>query len=220
MVRTTSVYVCQSCGAQTSQFFGRCASCGNWNSLVEQLSRTTDGRRRGTDVDPLGEPVAIRSTTMALLGDNPLQRLASGYEEFDRVLGGGLVPGSLVLVGGEPGIGKSTLLLQSAAAMALQHSVLYVSAEESAQQVKLRWQRLEGADSGLQLLAETDLDLVLKELEALRPAVVIIDSIQALHDGELSSAPGSVAQVRECAAALQRLAKRQETALVLVGHVT
>jgi DNA repair protein RadA/Sms len=183
---------------------------------------------------------------MAAVGDRPLQRLASGYGELDRVLGGGLVPGSLVLLGGDPGIGKSTLLLQCARAMATAHGVLYVSAEESAQQVKLRWRRLaeealdgvvtpgpppaatappaaaepSGAAAGLQLLAETDLELVLQELEALRPAVAIIDSIQALHDGELGSAPGSVAQVRECAAALQRIAKRQHTALLLVGHVT
>ena len=124
---------------------------------------------------------------------------------------------SLVLVGGDPGIGKSTLLLQSASAMAKDHAVLYVSAEESAQQVKLRWQRLEQGPADLQLLAETDLDLVLEELEALRPAVAVIDSIQALHDANLTSAPGSVGQVRECAAALQRLAKRQTTALLLVG---
>ena len=158
---------------------------------------------------------------MASLDDTPLQRLETGSGEFDRVLGGGLVPGSLVLVGGDPGIGKSTLLLQSASAMARQSSVLYVSAEESAQQVKLRWQRLSGAGaSDLQLLAETDLELVLEELEALRPDVAIIDSIQALHDANLASAPGSVGQVRECAAALQRLAKRQTTAMMLVGHVT
>ena len=158
---------------------------------------------------------------MASLDDKPLQRLETGSGEFDRVLGGGLVPGSLVLVGGDPGIGKSTLLLQSASAMARQSSVLYVSAEESAQQVKLRWQRLSGAGaSDLQLLAETDLELVLEELEALRPDVAIIDSIQALHDSNLASAPGSVGQVRECAAALQRLAKRQTTAMMLVGHVT
>ena len=157
---------------------------------------------------------------MAALGDQPLQRLPSGYGELDRVLGGGLVPGSLVLVGGDPGIGKTTLLLQSASAIASHRSVLYVSAEESAQQVKLRWQRLTADPSDLQLLAETDLDLVLEELEALQPDVAIIDSIQALHDGDLSSAPGSVAQVRECAAALQRVAKRQNTALLLVGHVT
>ncbi|MED5469841.1 MAG: DNA repair protein RadA, partial [Cyanobacteriota bacterium] len=178
------------------------------------------GRRRSNSFDPAVEPAARRSMAMASLGDQPVRRLASGYDELDRVLGGGLVPGSMVLVGGDPGIGKSTLLLQSATAMALQHSVLYVSAEESAQQVKLRWLRLEGVASDLQLLAETDLELVLQELEALRPAVAIIDSVQALHDGSLSSAPGSVAQVRECAAALQRLAKRQDTALILVGHVT
>jgi len=162
------------------------------------------------------------------VGERPLRRLATGFPELDRVLGGGLVPGSLVLVGGDPGIGKSTLLLQSARALADSCSVLYVSAEESAQQVKLRWRRLgpeQGAEpaseqDGLQLLAETDLELVLQELEALRPAVAIIDSIQALHDAELSSAPGSVSQVRDCAAALQRLAKRQDTALLLVGHVT
>ena len=167
---------------------------------------------------------------MAALGDQPLQRLPSGYGELDRVLGGGLVPGRVlggrrvtktnILVGGDPGIGKSTLLLQSASAIASHRSVLYVSAEESAQQVKLRWQRLTSDSSDLQLLAETDLDLVLEELEALQPDVAIIDSIQALHDGDLSSAPGSVAQVRECAAALQRVAKRQNTALLLVGHVT
>ena len=127
---------------------------------------------------------------MASLGDQPLQRLPSGYDELDRVLGGGLVPGSLVLVGGDPGIGKSTLLLQSASSMARDRSVLYVSAEESAQQVKLRWQRLTAERSDLQLLAETDLELVLEELEALRPDVAVIDSIQALHDADLSSAPG------------------------------
>jgi DNA repair protein RadA/Sms len=238
--------VCQSCGARTRQYFGRCSGCGGWNTLVEQAAVATDSRRRrpvaAADApDGSGGPGSPRrSEPIAAVGDRPLQRLASGYGELDRVLGGGLVPGSLVLLGGDPGIGKSTLLLQCARTMAVGQSVLYVSAEESAQQVKLRWRRLaeegEGpgpagagdrenggsaaAASGLQLLAETDLELVLQELEALRPAVAIIDSIQALHDGELGSAPGSVAQVRECAAALQRIAKRQHTALLLVGHVT
>ena len=243
MARSVSTYVCQACGARTRQFFGRCSSCGQWNTLVEQAEAPADSRRRrpvaaADPGSPPGRP--HRSEPIAAVGDRPLQRLASGYGELDRVLGGGLVPGSLVLLGGDPGIGKSTLLLQCARAMAGDGSVLYVSAEESAQQVKLRWRRLaeegEGpgpagaadrenggsaaAASGLQLLAETDLELVLQELEALRPAVAIIDSIQALHDGELGSAPGSVAQVRECAAALQRIAKRQHTALLLVGHVT
>ena len=205
---------------------------------------TDNRRRRPVAADQGGvamAPQPRRSESIQAVGERPLQRLASGYAEFDRVLGGGLVPGSLVLLGGDPGIGKSTLLLQSARAMAGRASVLYVSAEESAQQVKLRWRRLarmeEVVEVGLepgpggepavpsgagdfQLLAETDLELVLQELEALRPAVAIIDSIQALHDGELASAPGSVAQVRECAAALARIAKRQDTALLLVGHVT
>jgi DNA repair protein RadA/Sms len=245
LARATSTYVCQSCGAQTRQFFGRCSSCGSWNTLVEQVAAATDTRRRRPVAAPAEAAIPAqprRSEPMAAVGDRPLQRLASGYGELDRVLGGGLVPGSLVLLGGDPGIGKSTLLLQSAQAMAERQVVLYVSAEESAQQVKLRWRRLvdqlqpaaegtaaaEGSvaaeaaaeGAGLQLLAETDLELVLQELEALRPAVAVIDSIQALHDGELNSAPGSVSQVRECAAALARIAKRQDTALLLVGHVT
>ena len=205
---------------------------------MEQLQTAApaaDSRRRRPVPNPAeagaGQPK--RSEPIQSVGERPLQRLATGYGEFDRVLGGGLVPGSLVLLGRDPGIRKSTLLLQSCRSMAGRASVLYVSAEESAQQVKLRWRRLAevpgeeatgaeaqnlGAD--FQLLAETDLELVLQELEALRPAVAIIDSIQALHDAELGSAPGSVAQVRECAAALARIAKRQNTALLLVGHVT
>ncbi|MCH1458466.1 MAG: AAA family ATPase, partial [Synechococcus sp. MOX_bin73] len=220
MPKSTAIFVCQACGAKARQFFGRCPECGSWNSLVEQSQPSTDGRRRRAAPNQEGAPSPRRSTAMASLDDQPLQRLLTGSTEFDRVLGSGLVPGSLVLVGGDPGIGKSTLLLQSASAMAAHSSVLYVSAEESAQQVKLRWQRLAGETSDLQLLAETDLELVLEELEALRPAVAIIDSIQALHDPNLTSAPGSVGQVRECAASLQRLAKRQNTALLLVGHVT
>jgi DNA repair protein RadA/Sms len=233
LARVTRSYVCQSCGAEARQFFGRCPSCGSWNALVEQAAPAADSRRR-RPVAAAAAATAIpaaprRSEPIQAVGERPLQRLGSGYGELDRVLGGGLVPGSLVLLGGDPGIGKSTLLLQSAQAMACRHSVLYVSAEESAQQVKLRWRRLADqhqelagpADApGLQLLSETDLELVLQELEALRPAVAVIDSIQALHDADLGSAPGSVAQVRECAAALARIAKRQDTALLLVGHVT
>jgi len=236
LAKSSSSYVCTSCGAQSRQFFGRCASCGSWNTLVEQAAAPAADTRRRRPVAPAGETLPPaqprRSEPIAAVGERPLQRLSSGYGELDRVLGGGLVPGSLVLLGGDPGIGKSTLLLQSARSMAARASVLYVSAEESAQQVKLRWRRLadatteapaggEGGASGeFQLLSETDLELVLQELESLRPAVAIIDSIQALHDGELGSAPGSVAQVRECAAALARIAKRQDTALLLVGHVT
>jgi len=236
VAKPVSLFVCTECGAQTRQFFGRCSSCGSWNTLIEQAAAPPADQRRRRPVPAPGEGLAPagarRSEPISAVGERPLQRLGSGYGEFDRVLGGGLVPGSLVLLGGDPGIGKSTLLLQSAQSMAARTSVLYVSAEESAQQVKLRWRRLAEAeaqqasgsgpvaDADLQLLSETDLELVLQELEALRPAVAIIDSIQALHDGQLSSAPGSVAQVRECAAALARIAKRQHTALLLVGHVT
>ena len=238
MAKPSTFFVCTSCGAQARQFFGKCASCGSWNTLVEQKAApAADSRRRRPVAEGAAAEAVVagqprRSEPIQAVGERALQRLSSGYGEFDRVLGGGLVPGSLVLVGGDPGIGKSTLLLQSARAMAARASVLYVSAEESAQQVKLRWRRLAEATPGeseageseagadFQLLAETDLELVLQELEALRPAVAIIDSIQALHDAELGSAPGSVSQVRECAAALARIAKRQDTALLLVGHVT
>ena len=238
MAKPSTFFVCTSCGAQARQFFGKCASCGSWNTLVEQKAApAADSRRRRPVAEGAAAEAVVagqprRSEPIQAVGERALQRLSSGYGEFDRVLGGGLVPGSLVLVGGDPGIGKSTLLLQSARAMAARASVLYVSAEESAQQVKLRWRRLAEASTGepeagesnaaadFQLLAETDLELVLQELEALRPAVAIIDSIQALHDAELGSAPGSVSQVRECAAALARIAKRQDTALLLVGHVT
>ena len=233
MAKPVSLFVCTECGAQTRQFFGRCSSCGSWNTLIEQAAAPPADQRRRRPVAAPDAPTAPaqprRSEPIAAVGERPLQRLGSGYGELDRVLGGGLVPGSLVLLGGDPGIGKSTLLLQSAQSMAARTSVLYVSAEESAQQVKLRWRRLAEADpagpaavadADLQLLSETDLELVLQELESLRPSVAIIDSIQDLHDAELSSAPGSVAQVRECAAALARIAKRQHTALLLVGHVT
>ncbi|MGP1382803.1 MAG: DNA repair protein RadA [Thainema sp.] len=243
MAKLRTVYVCNECGAESAQYFGKCPFCSSWNSLVEQVATPTAGSSSTSRVRSSGTATATAKAspaqprlaqTLAQIEDHPQARLSSGYEELNRVLGGGLVPGSLVLVGGDPGIGKSTLLLQSANFLAQDFPVLYVCAEESGQQVKLRSQRLgiaanlaASANSGaslaepnLYLLPETDLDAVLMELESLQPRVAIIDSIQALYFSELNSAPGSVSQVRECTSALMRLAKRNNITLLIVGHVT
>ncbi len=220
MSRSNSFYECQSCGAQFPQYFGRCTNCGNWNSIIEIPSTKSREKRNQNLYQTANNSSKLRSESIEKLQEQPITRIRTGYQEFDRVLGDGLVPGSLVLVGGDPGIGKSTLLLQSATAIAQERSVLYVSAEESAQQVRLRWQRLTQKKCNLRLLAETNLDKVLEELQNLSPEVAIIDSIQALNDENISSATGSIAQVRECSSALQKIAKNQGISLILVGHVT
>ena len=220
MSRSVSIYVCQSCGAQTRQFFGRCNNCGEWNSIIEEKINKKSDKSIYTKIKSPKNKSPYRSELISQTKKQIIERMSSGFEELDRVLGGGLVPGSLVLIGGDPGIGKSTLILQSATAMAHKRSVLYVAAEESAEQVKLRWNRIDESESNLHLLAETDLELVIKELDYLKPSVAVIDSIQALHDQNLSSSPGSVAQVRECSAALQQIAKRENICLLIIGHVT
>ncbi|NEP17442.1 MAG: DNA repair protein RadA [Leptolyngbya sp. SIO4C1] len=250
MPKTRSIYVCNECGAESSQYFGKCPVCGSWSSLVEQVSAPTDTKaarpsmRSQSSRRPSAAPAKPRlAQTLTQIEDHPQVRLRSGYQELDRVLGGGIVPGSLVLVGGDPGIGKSTLLLQVANQLAQQQPILYVCAEESGQQVKLRSQRLgieekeggEDAERGrhaeggqapsaktpaLYLLPETDLETILMELESLRPRVAVVDSIQALFYGALTSAPGSVSQVRECTSALMQIAKRESITLFIVGHVT
>lgn len=243
MAKIRTHYICQECGAASPQFFGKCPACHTWNSLVEQVvphspaakdsTRLAQRHRQGRNASPQ----ALSSLTLTQVSEQPIQRFSSGYSELDRVLGGGIVPGSLVLVGGDPGIGKSTLLLQIVNFLSSYQSVLYVCAEESGQQVKLRAQRLgigtadtsspafpkqkdAVKDADLYLLPETDLEVVLQELESLQPHVAIIDSIQALFYSMLTSAPGSVAQVRECTSALMRLAKRDQITLFIVGHVT
>lgn len=244
MAKQRSLYVCSQCGAEFPQFFGKCPGCGEWNSLTEQAPPVTTGR-----VTPLAAgrtlsksragaaqkaPQPIASLTLPQISDHPQTRLSSGYVELDRVLGGGIVPGSLVLIGGDPGIGKSTLLLQVANQLANRYRILYVCAEESGQQVKLRSQRLgigplsqpapaleeNATPPALYLLPEIDLETVLQELTALRPQVAVIDSIQALYFAALNSAPGSVSQVRECTSALMQVAKRDHITLFIVGHVT
>ncbi len=248
MPKSRTQYVCSECGAVSPQYFGKCPACENWNTLVEEVVGPTSvveaiarpsasggrsGRRSRSEGDR-GPGAPLAALTLPQIVQSAQARMPSGYGELDRVLGGGIVPGSLVLLGGDPGIGKSTLLLQAADRMSRRYQVLYVCAEESGHQVKLRWQRLRegfadgpetqaepGADlANFFLLPETNLEAILLELESLRPQIAVIDSIQALHFAALSSAPGSVAQVRECTSALMQLAKRANITLMIVGHVT
>jgi DNA repair protein RadA/Sms len=224
-VTTKTVYVCQSCGSEQPRWFGRCPACEAWNSLVEE-TRKKETKRPGR-TGPLGS-AAPRGVTpnappadLGRMSGESLSRIETGLGEFDRVLGGGLVPGEVVLLGGDPGIGKSTLLLQAAAALvAGDVPMLYVSGEESERQIHLRASRLGVVPEGLFVAAETDLDTVLGHLDARKPAVAVIDSVQTLRNTELGSMPGSIGQVRECALALIDHAKKTGTAIILVGHVT
>jgi DNA repair protein RadA/Sms len=213
MAKAKSAYACSECGGESPKWQGQCPHCGAWNTLVEGVADGAPARYQG--VAPASR-VARLSEVDA--GEQP--RRPTGVAELDRVLGGGLVAGAVVLIGGDPGIGKSTLLLQALAALGSGSRVLYVSGEESARQVALRARRL-GVDAGaVELLAEIQLERVLAELQSRAPEVAVIDSIQTLYSEALASAPGSVAQVRECAAQLTRFAKASGTALLLVGHVT
>jgi DNA repair protein RadA/Sms len=213
MAKAKSAYACTECGGESPKWQGQCPHCGAWNTLVEGVAESAPARYQG--VAPASR-VARLSEVDA--GEQP--RRPTGVAELDRVLGGGLVAGAVVLIGGDPGIGKSTLLLQALAALGSGSRVLYVSGEESARQVALRARRL-GVDAGaVELLAEIQLERVLAELQSRAPEVAVIDSIQTLYSEALASAPGSVAQVRECAAQLTRFAKASGTALLLVGHVT
>jgi len=217
MAKARAQFVCSECGGTTLKWQGQCPHCSAWNSLTETVVETASTNRFSA--------LAPGSTVLSLSAVNAREtpRSSSGIDEFDRVLGGGLVEAGVVLIGGDPGIGKSTLLLQSLAAMSTQtppRKVLYVSGEESVAQIALRAQRL-GIDAGnVRLLAEISLERILGALAEEKPTVAVIDSIQTLYSGELQSAPGSVAQVRECAAQLTRAAKQSGSSLVLVGHVT
>ena len=215
MGKNKAQYVCRQCGAVAPKWAGQCGDCGSWNSLDEIAATVLDqGPRAGGYA---GEAVRI-----TLLGDvqvSEMPRLSTGLSELDRSLGGGLVNGSVVLIGGDPGIGKSTLLLQ-ALALLPQHETIYVTGEESAQQVSLRAQRLGLNAAGLRLLTETQVENIIATCEREQPKVVVIDSIQTLYTAALQSAPGSVSQVRESAATLVRLAKQRGITVILVGHVT
>ena len=212
-----SVYTCQSCGFQSPKWLGRCPDCGTWNSLLEEsFSRSVtdhpweEGPGRKSVPQPLQE-----------VSSQDEKRHLIGIEELDRVLGGGVVPGSAVLVGGDPGIGKSTLILQVLDRLAGQgQKALYISGEESIQQIKMRGERLGAGQSQVLVVSETSLDAVFKILKEFQPRFVAIDSIQTIYSGDMGSAPGSVSQVREVAGRLMVWAKNSDTSLFLIGHVT
>jgi DNA repair protein RadA/Sms len=226
--KNQAVFTCGQCGHQEARWLGRCPDCGAWNSFAEEVVRGGAAGRGGAAAPPrrrrqgaAGGAAAVRR--LADISSSADERFSSGIPELDRVLGGGIVPGSLVLVGGEPGIGKSTLLLQVLDAVGAQgadRSVLLVCGEESPAQVKMRAERICAAPGAIDVLAETELETVLETLEARAPALAVVDSVQTLFSDELSSAPGSVSQVREATSRFLRLAKETGTAVFLVGHVT
>jgi DNA repair protein RadA/Sms len=214
--RARAVFVCQSCAFQSSKWLGRCPDCGEWNSFAEE---------QPAPEEETGTPVAAgpghRPRPYDLVDGTEADRVASGIEEFDRVLGGGIVPGSLVLIGGEPGIGKSTLLLQVAHLLGRTGGrVLYVSGEESEGQIKLRGERLGISGGGLHLMAETALERIVQEVAELKPAALVVDSVQTVFSSRFPSAPGSISQVREVANQLLLLAKGRGITTFLIGHVT
>lgn len=228
-VRTRSVYRCTECGAESLRWAGRCDACHEWNTLVEEVvapkasaAKGAGAARRRAGATAFGDGGSVAPTPrLSDVVGTESHRLRTGLQEFDFVLGGGVVPGSMVLVGGEPGIGKSTILLQVAARLeSAGHRTLYVSGEESPLQVKLRADRLGETAGAVSLLGETNLETILATAGELRPAAMVVDSIQTVFTGDLEGAPGNVGQVRECAARLMRFAKETGTAVFVVGHVT
>jgi DNA repair protein RadA/Sms len=212
VAKTKTAYSCTECGATALQWFGACPSCGSAGTLVETISERGFARQ--------GKATAPVSVVLSEVATRDMPRMATGSGELDRALGGGLVAGQVVLLGGDPGIGKSTLLLQALSMFASSKNCLYVTGEESSEQVAMRAKRLSLDAQGVQLLAETQLERIVAALDASKPSVAVIDSIQTVWSEALQSAPGSVAQVRECAAQLTRHAKHAGTALLLIGHVT
>jgi DNA repair protein RadA/Sms len=217
MAKVKTVYTCTECGGQSPKWQGQCPHCEQWNTLIEGIVEPPHAKG-GNRYSSVGGAGVLLTLADIEARDQP--RVPTGVAEFDRVLGGGLVPGGVVLIGGDPGIGKSTLLLQALTLIGGRYRRLYVSGEESAEQIALRASRLALDASGLKLLAEIQLERIQSVLAAEKPDVVVIDSIQTIYSEALTSAPGSVAQVRECAAQLTRFAKQSGASVVLVGHVT
>jgi DNA repair protein RadA/Sms len=219
MAKAESIFVCQACGAISAKWLGKCDACGAWNTLIEEAAKPVVPGAMAAPVGKRGKGLAF--TDLSASGAAPPKRLTSGISEFDRVCGGGLVPASAVLIGGDPGVGKSTLLLQAAAGLARSgRTVAYITGEEAEAQVQDRARRLGAADAPVQLAAETDLRKILDGLRTTKPDTVIVDSIQTLWADGVESAPGTVTQVRACAHELVRFAKRSGACVLLVGHVT
>ncbi|MFX3674685.1 MAG: DNA repair protein RadA [Paenisporosarcina sp.] len=218
MAKRKTKFMCNSCGYESAKWMGRCPGCGEWNTMVEEVEVVVKGPRRSFQHS---ESTTQKATPITAIEIAEEPRVDTDLAELNRVLGGGIVPGSLVLIGGDPGIGKSTLLLQVSALLANKgQRVLYMSGEESVRQTKLRAERLGVTSAELYIYSETNLELVNEAIDSVEPKFVIIDSIQTVHHPEVSSAPGSVSQVRECTAELMRIAKTKNIAIFLVGHVT
>ncbi len=213
MAKTKTVYLCQSCGADSAKWLGRCPSCGEWNTMVEQRVSKGPVRSSSQEKRTMTAPQSIEEVR-----SEQVARIDLRNGEFNRVLGGGIVPGSMILIGGEPGIGKSTLALQ--VALQIDKKTLYISGEESPQQIKLRADRLGAGTGQCSVLAETSLQVIIDQIRELRPELLIIDSIQTLFSEDLESAPGTVSQVRDCAARLLREAKENHMPVFLIGHIT
>ena len=220
MAKVKTSFFCKVCGNESPKWLGRCPACGEWNSFVEEVTvRENKGSRISFSSQPGNRREAVRPVTLSEIEQSDLQRIDMYYPEVNRVLGGGLVPGSLILLGGEPGIGKSTLSLQLALhTKALK--ILYVSGEESPQQIKIRAERLQEQNDNCFILAETSLEMILEQMKHLKPQMVIIDSIQTLYTETIDSSPGGIAQIRECAALLLRYAKETLTPVFIIGHIT
>ena len=213
MAKTKSVFVCNECGYESAKWMGKCPACGAWNTFFEEkISKTSEGKNeKKKDVTP---------KPLNTFTGRENERISTGFEELDRVLGGGLVKGSLILLGGEPGIGKSTLILQLCDKIKGEGKVLYVSGEESAEQIKLRADRLEIQNNNILFLGETDIDIIENSIDEILPKLVIIDSIQTMYSDEITSAAGSVSQVREITARIMKTCKQKEITTIIIGHVT
>ena len=221
MAKDKTTYTCSECGGTSPKWLGKCPHCNAWNTLIEGVVESASPVKNRYNTQHQGLVKASVVTTLADIDATDMQRTPTGHEELDRVLGGGIVEGGVVLIGGDPGIGKSTLLLQALDSLQRAgQSTLYVTGEESSAQIALRSRRLGLDGSQVKVLAEIQLEKILATLEASQPTIAVIDSIQTVYSDQLTSAPGSVAQVRECAAHLTRAAKSSGVCIVLVGHVT